>query len=379
MSKSLPAPLKIEMVVDALVLGGLEAMVIDLAQALRTRGHDVGITCVSQGGVLADRYREQGGRLHVVEAHGLLPLAWPHKMGRWLAEVSPDVVHCHSGGWVKGVPGARWARVPRVVHTSHGLSGNDGAFGPMLMRHAARSTDMIVVVSELLRDFFVNRCRIPASKIVHVPNGIDVDKFRRGPRRPRDIWPALTLDGPVIGSVGRLVRVKNYSMLLRAFAIASEAIPSASLVIVGEGPLRQELTEEIDRLGLTGKVLLPGFAPDPKHLYASFDVFVLSSDLEGTSMSLLEAMATEVCSVVTDVGGNRQVLGTGGLVVPPNDPGALGSALIRVLGDEPERMSFGKQARTRVLEHFTREHMLEAYERLYMSNDRGVDFLPLLS
>jgi len=237
----------------------------------------------------------------------------------------------------------------------------------MLSRLAARCTDCVVAVSEPLRDYLARQAGMDADRIGVIPNGADTDRFTPGPRT-RALRTALGIDddGIVIGNVARLDPVKNHELLLDGFALLLRRMPDARLVIVGEGVLRDTLARRIAALGLDSHVHLVGSVADITQVYGDFDLFVLSSRGEGTSMSVLEAMSSGVCVVATAVGGTPDVLEHGrcGQLVH-SDPTDLADAIEALLRDSDRRRSVAAAARERVVRHYSQTAMVDAYEELY--------------
>ena len=136
-------------------------------------------------------------------------------------------------------------------------------------------------------------------------------------------------------------------------------------MLIGEGSLRSDLAAQAERLGISEHVHFWGLERNVARLYPELDVFALTSDAEGTSISLLEAMASGVCPVATYVGGNPAVIGDAGVLVGTRRPDEFAEAL-RVLGEDPaRRAALAKAARARVVAQFSDEVMLDAYEALY--------------
>ena len=160
---------------------------------------------------------------------------------------------------------------------------------------------------------------------------------------------------------------RGNEQLLEAAALVRQAIPSATLVVVGDGPLRPALEARAQELGLNGSVRFLGAVPQAARLIPHFDVFVLSSVWEGMSNSLLEAMAAGRPVVATRVGGNPEVVvdGETGLLVPPRDARALADATVRLLRDRELARRFGDAGRRRVESQFTLERMVHRMEDLY--------------
>jgi glycosyltransferase involved in cell wall biosynthesis len=235
---------------------------------------------------------------------------------------------------------------------------------------ASRYTDVVIAVSGALAEVLRRRVLHDPRRLRVIANGVDVDRLRPRPdssalRRDLDISAGT----PVIGSVGRLEPVKNYRLALRAFARIGElnCFPRPLLVLVGDGSERGRLEELARTLGIAGRVRFLGWRDEVERLYGAFDLFTLTSRSEGTSISLLEAMSSELCPVVTDVGGNRSVLGPdlASLLVPSEDDAALAAAWRRHLLDAELRRSMGRRARTRVQSEFSLGRMVENHIDIY--------------
>jgi len=273
----------------------------------------------------------------------------------------------HSGCWGQAARAARAARVGGIVHTAHGLDGKDPWHTPYFKRWAAWHTDAIVAVSHEHREYLIDVAGVPPAKVRVIPNGIDVDRFAPGPRTGALRAQLGVGERPLVGIVARFAPVKNHALLLDAFArVVAAGDPPADLVLIGEGDLRPALEAQADLLGIAGRVHFAGLAADPAPWYRDLDAFVLSSDSEATSISILEAMATGLPVVATAVGGTPDLLGDGaGVLVPARDPAALGDALRVVLADAGRRRTLGEAARARAVARYAGAAMADAYESLY--------------
>jgi glycosyltransferase involved in cell wall biosynthesis len=225
--------------------------------------------------------------------------------------------------------------------------------------------DRLLSVSERLADRMAEEFDVPRRTITTIPNGVDLQRFSAAERRRA---PSTDAQARVtIGTIGRLVPVKDQSNLLRALAMLEAGPAGVRASIVGDGPLRNDLDRERRDLGLEEMVQLPGFRADVEHALASFDIFVLSSQSEGMSNTILEAMASGLPVVATRVGGADELVqdGVTGLLVPAHDPAALAKALDTLVSDPGKRRQFGSAGRRRALERFGLERMLNDYEHLY--------------
>ncbi len=298
------------------------------------------------------------------------------RLMRW----QPDVVHAEdrrSGLVVAGLgrltglrPGA--PRPPKVVHTYHGVPDDvtqqwlddPGAPPPSRYTRAvlaadalvARAVDRTVVVSPAMRPFLVDRLRVPAARVAHIDNGLVLPPFtaRTGPVRH-------------VLFVGLLVHRKGVDLLLEAWARATaRGLPDdARLSIVGDGPERGALEGLARSLGLADRVRFLGFRPDVPDLMAGADAFVLPARMEQQPLVLIEAMASGLPVLSTDVGGTADMLGGLAGVVPPQDVAALADGLLALCG--PDGAASGPALAELARRRFSVEACVAAHRDLYRS------------
>jgi len=361
-------PLRVEMVLPSLEPGGQELVVVRLARELSARGHDVGVTVTMEEGSLATGLRDAGHDIALVPAPGL-KTNWraPSLITRF-AQRQPDVVHVHSGVWLKAARAARAAGTRRVIHTVHGLLDREPWYGDTLKRLAARATDVVVAVSDPLHRYLVDDVRLQPGQVVTVINGVDTSTYhpgnRVGPLRQR---LGISSDSIVVGHVARLAPIKNQILLIDSFAAFRRQFENAHLVIVGDGPERASLERRIHELSLEASAHLVGTFDDTAPLYREFDVFVLCSRAEGTSMSILESMASGVAVIATEVGGNPALLdgGSCGVLVPSENKDALVGALTRLATNETDRLTCARAARRRAESVYAESRVVDRYVDLY--------------
>ena len=359
--------LRVLQVIQNLNYGGMERVLSDIVQHVdkRFECHVLTLQYIGRFGQEAGR----GATLHQGPPMSRFSLLRPKALATAMRRIAPDVVHTHSGVWYKAARAARMAGVPRVVHTEHGRQ-SEAWLARLLDRRAARITDGIVPVSQPLRDYLTGRLAVPASRLHVVRNGIDVAAFRGdGSRADLATELGLAAGVRVVGSIGRLEPVKGYDNVIRAFAAARGSLERSgpvALVVAGEGSERPALERLIGELGVGDCVRLLGWRDDPQRLLGSFDVFIMGSWSEGTSISLLEAMAAGCPPVVTAVGGNLDVLGPelAGQAVPAGDTAALAGLLVATL-ESGRQATLSAQAQARVEREFSLAAMIAAYERIY--------------
>jgi sugar transferase (PEP-CTERM/EpsH1 system associated) len=298
------------------------------------------------------------------------------RLHRVLRALKPDLVQTYNIGTLDLAPMVRLAGVRRLVHAEHGRDATDPQ-GNFLKYHRLRRwmaplVARYVVVSTELRDWLVDRVGVRQSKVVYIPNGVDLAKFdiehdRPAPRRRLgDFAPPGTV---LVGNVARLDRVKDHAALIAAFKIMRDRARHGNtrLIIVGDGPQREQLEKQIADLDLQETVRLLGHRDDVAELLAECDLFVLSSIAEGMPVTLLEAIAVGLPVIATDVGGVASVVedGVTGALVPPGDPHVLAETLGIFVVDEALRRRQGEAGRARVTTQFSLGSMVSAYVALY--------------
>ncbi|MFH1023265.1 MAG: glycosyltransferase [Planctomycetota bacterium] len=350
-------PARVALVVTRLARGGAAKVVLHLAAGLMRHGFDVtlihGLTGAGEEGCAAEA---DSPGLRRVEIPGLgrevsplrdIGAAW--RLYRLLRREQFDVIHTHtSKAGALGRLAGRLAGIRVIVHTAHGhiYAGSGGIPGvsdrPVRRffflraeRWLAGITDGFVALSDDERAVSVRlglgdaaRYRVVYHAIpAPAGAGMDADAFRRE--------FGIAPDAPVVGCAGRLTREKGVDVLLRAFAAAGGAVFGAWLLILGNGPERENLRALAAELGIAGRVVFAGMRADAGDILPHLDLYVSPSRYEGFGQSILEAMAAGVPVVATRVGGVPELLGGGrhGLLVPPDDPAALGEAMASALGD----------------------------------------------
>ena len=280
-------------------------------------------------------------------------------------------LHAHLfGAVIAGTFAARLAGVRSVgtLHDSYSVTERPARI--RLLQLAAKSGVQLVTVASQMEALFRNMGRFPADRLQTIANGIDIDRYRpissQAQQRQEREKLGLPDELPVIGSVGRLVPLKRYDELIRAFMSANT---DAHLVIIGDGPESAALNALVSNLGGQQRIHLMGQREDVSQLLPLFDIFTLWSETEGLSCAVAEAMACGLPVVLSDVGGNHELAApTCGVCIPPDQPAVLSGELSRLCENLSLRTAMGSAARQRIEAKFSLASMTKAYARLL---DRG--------
>jgi glycosyltransferase involved in cell wall biosynthesis len=350
----------------------MERLLADIVRKSDPRKFDMHVLVLQYLGRFSQEM-EGFATLHQGAPQPRYSMLWPDRLARQIGSIAPDVVHSHSGVWYKAALGARMAGVRRVIHTEHGRRSPDPLQARLIDGMASRQTQVAVGVSDVVGDALRRSVVRGSCEVNVILNGVDTELHAPladdGRLRAELRLPDET---PIIGSIGRLEHIKGYDYMVEAFARLrlewSGSAPPPVLVIAGDGAERERLDRQAREAGVQESIHFLGWRDDVRSLLSAFDVFAMSSRSEGTSVSLLEAMSTGLCPVVTDVGGNAAVLG-GGLrhrLVAAADTAGLVAAWKDALTDSARRAADGAAARVGVQGRYSLEQMVQGYHRLYL-------------
>lgn len=286
----------------------------------------------------------------------------------------PDVVHSRNWGAIEAVPAARFAGVRRVIHSEHGRDIHTMNGDPLRRRIFRRlcysiSHEVVAVSPELSRHY-ASQLGIETERFKVIPNGVNTTKFRPNDEARIRFRRQLGLDSNVVvvGTLARLDPVKDHRTLLRASAQAMQAGVLLHVVIVGDGPEKQRLTELTASIPvLQGHVSFVDETRHPEDCLNGFDILALTSLSEGMSNTVLEAMATALPCVVTRVGSNPDLVQEGetGFLADAGDSEKIAQHICTLAADTQLRRDMGMRGRRKVESEFSLRKMVESYSRLY--------------
>jgi glycosyltransferase involved in cell wall biosynthesis len=283
-----------------------------------------------------------------------------------------DIVHAHD--YKTDLLAYALARRTRVLPlaTAHGWTGQTAKerhlYYPLDKRLLARFGKVIAVSSDIKAELV--RCGASVRAVAVILNGIDPEVFERVPGRREPVRERLGLapDEVAIGAIGRLERQKRFDLLIEGFAAAQRAEPGLRLIIAGDGALSRDLHRQAAALGVAASVRLLGHRDDVVDLHHAFDLFVQSSEYEGTPNAVLEAMALETPIVATDVGGTVELASPDvhALIVPAGDAPALTRSILDVCRNRSAARARAAAARRRVETDLSFDARTRRLERIYL-------------
>jgi glycosyltransferase involved in cell wall biosynthesis len=292
------------------------------------------------------------------------------RMRALLKETQPDLVLTYNFGAMDTVLAARSLDVPLIHHEDGFLPDEVERRKPRrswFRRLGLAKAARVVVISENLQRIALEEWHLGADQVVFIPNGIDVERFGAGDRAVRE-GLGIAADSVVVGAVGHLRPEKNLPRLLEAAAAANGPEVDLHVLILGEGPESERIAALATAPSLEGRVHLVGYHADPRAHYRAMDVFALSSDTEQMPIALLEAMASSLPVIATDVGDVRVIVPDEQrrFVTSVADGSAALARSLAELGASTElRAELGAACRRRVEQSFTRPGMTAAYRQLY--------------
>ncbi len=367
-------PVRVLQVVTQLAMGGTEMALLGVMGGLNDGHFQQGICAVRRWDRNMPVPDSVGAKVFVASngrkgrEFSLLRLM------RVIKQFKPDILHSRNWGSIEAVPAARLAGVPAVVHSEHGyeldILGGLPLRRRLLRRAVYGMADAVFTVSQDLRDYHARQAWFPADRIRVINNGVNISQFRpqREVRRLTRERLKLPQESLVVGSVGRLVPIKDHLTLLRAAEIMLRGGTAVDILLVGSGPESDRLKDYASRSSaLQGRVHIMMADFEVADLLNAMDIFALPSVCEGMSNTLLEAMACGLPVLATCTGGNPEVLQEGrtGWLFRPGDAKALALGLENLATNVELRRQFGEAGRLRVVEQFGLDRMVEHYRSLY--------------
>lgn len=354
-------------------IGGTEKVIANIIQGSDKNSCTHQILCIEEPlGPFGEELKEQGIQVTCWHRAAGFDISLIRNIRKFIKANDIDILHCHQyTPWSYGAL-ACIGLCTKVLFTEHGRFYPDTSstkrrfINPVLHKFTSAVTAISAATKQALVDYEF----LPQNSIEVIYNGIkplsyeDSDKEVVERLRAEHNVAKSTL---LIGTVARLDPIKNHALMIDATSQLIKKGVDIHLIIVGDGEMRDEIDSQIDKLDLHGNVTLTGYITHPKNYLQLFDIFLLTSFSEGTSMTLLEALSLGLPVIVTNVGGNPEIVehNQQGIVIDNDDLDGLTQA-IEMLTNTETRRQMSKSGKARFDTYFTDKVMVEAYEQLYV-------------
>jgi L-malate glycosyltransferase len=357
-SPALPrhSPIAVAFIVHTMQMAGAERLVVETIRRLGARIEPT-VCCLDGLGTLGAELRDQGIDVEVLGRRPGLDLGVARRLAHVLRARRVEVVHAHqyTPFFYAALAKLQVGRRVRVILTEHGRHYPDVVSNRRRSLNAwalSRLADRINAVCGFSAGALASHDGFPRDRIEVIPNGVELSDFATGLTRDAARRAAgLPQSGQLIVSIARFHPVKDQATLVRGFAAVASTFRDARLILVGDGPLKPQLEQLAGELAIADRVHFLGVRTDVPLLLQAADVFCLTSLSEAASLTVLEAMAAAVPIVLTNVGGNPELVrdGVEGLLVPRGDGAAAGAAIGRLLSNAAlaERLAGAAAARVR--------------------------------
>ncbi len=351
-------------------IGGTEQVIKNLIEGTDPDRYKPSILCLEAPiGPFGELLVRKGFDIDIIPRKGGFDTALIFKVRRFIKDNAIDILHCHQyTPWVYGALSAILTG-KKVIFTEHGrfypdrTSWKRAVINPLLNW----ITDKVTVISNATKQALIDYEYLPPGKVQVIYNGI-------APLRP-DASQVIAIreqlglpeQTRIIGTIARLDPIKNQSMMLKAFKLVCEACPNTKLMVIGDGEEMGNLKRLSTELGIADQVIFTGYITEPYSYLALMDIFLLSSLSEGTSMTLLEAMSLAKPCVVTDAGGNSEIIEheVNGLVTPNDDAPAFADAILALLLDKKKYQLMSDASLDRFNRKFNLYYMVNEFQGIY--------------
>lgn len=365
-------PIRTVFLTSSMQIGGQEQYIAQQMVNMDRSRFDLTLCCLKDSGPMAEAVRAAGIPVASGFQHFKYDLISLFRLANYLRSRKPDILYIFDFRNVLfiGRLAGKLAGVRVIVIASHKMNvNNSGRSYKWLDLQLMPLSDHVIAAAEAHRKSLIANDRISPDTITAIHNGIQISRLEL------DLKHAVTraelgvpTEGRIVGTVARLSAEKSQTVLLEAASLIIRAAPATHFVFVGDGPERRNLEARAVGLGICDRVHFLGFRKRVAPIVRLFDVFTLSStSTELFSAATLEAMALCVPTVVTDIGGMREMVihGVTGFLVPPNDPKALAEMILYLLKNPEASREMGVAGRMRVEELFTAEQEAVRIQALF--------------
>ena len=357
---------------NSLEIGGLEKVVLNLLNNEdQTEKIKMAVVCLEENGALDDCVKEGTPHYHLhktkVSRLGLI-----FRFAQIVKKEKIDIIHCHNFAPLLFSVLVKLLLLGRVkvIYTEHNQIYSISQKHYKIFRHLLKFANRIVTVSKDLQQHFLKEKLGKKSTVIW--NGIPAPQFDEAEVERISKHYRKNDSDFLIGTAVVMSKQKGLKYLVKAAKEIVAKYPQIKFVLIGDGPLREGLEQQVAELGLKDNFIFPGYQKDiPNHLKA-LDVFILPSLWEGFSIALIEALALGLPIITTDVGGNGELVkhNSTGLLIPSENPRAIKEAVFKMYRDKELRQKFAENGKAYYEKYCTVHTMVENYNELYLNLDQ---------
>ncbi|MBV1911050.1 MAG: glycosyltransferase [Kangiellaceae bacterium] len=362
--------IKILHVVLSLGTGGLENGIVNTINGCDREKFKIDVICLRELGELGERIQNPSSEVlfDSKKSNGLMNAVSAIREAN--NKNNYNFIHTH--GWATMLAGfiaKLLDRSPIIINGEHGTLYFNTFRQRIMQRFLFNRMKINLSVSGALVKEISRRFRVSEKRFIAILNGVDTSRFQPNISNRQRIRSELALDEDIllVGSVGRLVNVKNYPSLIRAYALIHQQYSKSKLLLVGDGPEREALVKLTEQLDLVNNVIFLGRREDIPAVMNALDIFVLPSFREGLSNTILEAMSSGLPAVVSKVGGSPEIVieGETGHLFEVDDIAYLSSLVLNLFNKPKQLNDMSRRAREHVTKHYSLLSMVEKYQNVY--------------
>lgn len=351
--------------------GGAETLAIRLAEKLDRELFNAAVCSLSDQGPLREVMERKGVTHFTLGKKEGKDFLLPFKLRKLIKEKKFKIIHTHNQGpLLYTYLGTRLLGKIKIVHTEHINMAKEFSYSKKHLLYnniLYRSLEGFINIAHHLTDEYQRRFDLSRAKVETIHNSVDVETHQFEPGNSLREELGLNVDAPLIGNISALRSQKDHLTMIKAMKKVCEKVPDATLVIAGDGELRDKLLEAVHKYGLNSNIKFLGYRSDVDSLLAQFDIFALSSLYEGLPLCVLEAMAAGKPIVATNADGTNEVVHNEktGLLVPIGDASSFADAILRIINDRNLASNMGDAAKMLVENKHNMAEMISNYEKYY--------------
>ncbi|MDW7774299.1 MAG: glycosyltransferase [Desulfobulbaceae bacterium] len=353
-----------------LPFGGLEKIVYDFSVALNGKGYEVHVAALQEGGPMQSLLEDADIPVYVLgKRPGKIDFNLLYRLIKLIHQLKIDIIHSHSGCIMYAALAGRIAGVTKIIHTDHGRYFPEPKLRIFEDRIFSKFISKYVCVSRELEKYIKATVKVTPKKIITIINGVDTSSYYQYPGEVRAKLRKdnnIPVDSIVVGTVCRLIPPKNVQFLVEWMEKYHKFLKNIYLIIVGDGPQLEKLKKQADAI-LGQRVIFLGAKKNIADILNTFDIFTLVSTTEGTSLTILESMSTQLPVIVSDVGGNTDIIihGKNGFLFKCNDFKSFNDCIKIILRNPFKSKEIGRLARNSIETKFSLNKVIEKYCDIY--------------